>query len=88
MEVGSMCREIDDDFIEELAMGRGQGTQEEAHVLECRECQERLRQSREWITTFRRASAAFQLGEGPELKKTVQESKSPTPQPVIPRRAN
>jgi hypothetical protein len=55
IEVESMCLEIDDEIIEELAMGRAQGTKEGAHVLECFECKERLRESREWITMFRQA---------------------------------
>jgi hypothetical protein len=77
--------EIDDDSIEELAMGRGQGTKEQAHVLECSECQERLRKSQEWITTFRQAFAAKQHGEQPELqKKPVEKSKSHAQQPVLP----
>jgi hypothetical protein len=80
-----MCMEVDDDFIEELAMGRGQRTKEETHVLECCECQERLRQSREWIANLRQAFAAVQRGEEPELKKRpMQQSKSPTQQPGLP----
>jgi hypothetical protein len=80
-----MCMEVDDDFIEELAMGRGQGTKEEAHVLDCCNCQERLRQSREWITTFRQAFTAKQRREELERqKKTVQKRKSLAQQPVLP----
>jgi hypothetical protein len=77
MEVDSVCVLIDDDAIEELAMGRGQGTKEEAHVPECCECQERIRQSREWITTFRQVFATSLQKEEPKRQKhPVRKSKS------------
>lgn len=80
-----MCTEIDDDFIEELAMGRGQGTKEEAHVLECRECQERLRQSREWIAAFRKVMAGDERRDQSEpQKKAAQRSESLVPEPLPP----
>jgi len=73
-----MCLEIDDDVIEELAMGRGRGTREEKHVLECCECKERLRQSREWITTFRQAFNPDQGSEERELRmRRLQKKKHP-----------
>jgi hypothetical protein len=72
-----MCVELDDEVIEELAMGRGRGTKEEGHVLECCECQERLRQSHEWISAFRQAFAARQQWKvRPVRTKPVKKDRS------------
>jgi len=48
-----MCFELREDIIEELAMGRLPGTREHKHLDECRECQERVRRCREWVTMLR-----------------------------------
>ena len=50
-----MCSSINDDLIDELAMGRARGTEEEAHLNNCCECQERVRARREWIAVFRKS---------------------------------
>jgi len=50
-----MCILINDDLIDELAMGRARGTEEEAHLANCPECQELVQSRREWIIMFRKA---------------------------------
>ena len=50
-----MCFEIDDEAIEELALGRAFGTKEERHLEGCPVCQERVRLCREWIAALRQA---------------------------------
>jgi hypothetical protein len=70
--VDSICAAIDDDCIEELAMGRGRETAEEKHVLECGECRERLRRSHEWITMFRQEFTADQYWEEKEASNDTR----------------
>jgi len=78
-----VCEEIDDDVIEELAMGRGRGTEAEKHVLECCECKERLRQSNEWITMFRQGFVGDQRWEEKELQmRRMQKTKSLVQHPI------
>ena len=61
-----MCLEFDDDVTEELAMGRCVSTKAEAHLHLCGECQNRVRQCREWIAMLRLALNEFRrFGERP-----------------------
>jgi hypothetical protein len=64
-----MCFFVNDDFIDELALGRARGTKEEAHLDTCEECQERVRRRREWIAVFR--NAVMPQSAGPKIQRRL-----------------
>lgn len=69
-----MCFLINDDLIDELAMDRARGTEEEAHVNKCYECQERVRRRQEWIAMFRKA--VMPNSANPTIQRRLPQSSS------------